>query len=662
MIQAFVALLCMSLAASTRDELSAWPWPDGSFIPAEIVEIDLDLAPRERWRDVAERYKNVLPRYLSYWKESLLNAFDEESIQTWLQFLDAEEEYVEEMKAFVEACNHPNVTLDILKTFSAMYEMGSPLKSCSGILAAAPNGTVFHARNLDYRKVSVVLDVHFMRGGQYLFQSVSFLGGVGVHTGMRVGGWTVEQNTRANGVGDSLQGAISPTGSSDKPFLDLKAAKLGGKPFSFTVRRAMEQVATFKEAVDTLVQAQYMAPMYFVMAGPGSYEGAIVTTDRVPTPLGYAAVQTLSPQIDKWFLVQTNDDAWDPEVSEKRRSALTSHMETLGQEDVSLSKMQHFLRLPPVGTIDLIYEWTAVVAQSRESTMLAPAGHPSAGPELPAYVWEDYLKEVKVNKTDAEKDLTDLFGPQAQMVVSTTEAPATPNTSSPAATPNASSPAATPNASSPSAMSNTPTPMTTPNTSSQGATPHASTLLATPNVTSPATAPATKAKPLAVHPDAKMAAAAARALTAAQTPAAQATPATASTVSVEEAVVVEATPAQPTQSQQAAWSSGDLGRLLGPRALAKVASSAGDVLNALGKAQAVVSTTEAPATPNASSPWVTLAAPTPMTTPNTSSQTATPNASTPLATPNATSPASATVTTDVAFVVEATPAQPTQNQ
>merc|ERR1719421_2548449 len=116
---------------------------------------------------------------------------------------------------------------------------------------------------------------------------------IGVHTAMRPGGWTFEQNTRTN----------------NDVWENFEALKAGGKLFAEEVRSIMENVASFEDAIEAVTSTNWAAPQYFVMAGALPYEGAVVTIDRGTHRLpGTPPVQRLNAANSTWHLVQANDD------------------------------------------------------------------------------------------------------------------------------------------------------------------------------------------------------------------------------------------------------------------------------------------------------------------------------------------------------------------
>merc|ERR1719188_2124360 len=96
-----------------------------------------------------------------------------------------------------------------------------------------------------------------MRGGQPLYTSVTWPLQLGIHTALRFGGWSFEQNTRRSG--NDMQE-------------DLAALQKGGLQAGMFARKAMETIPDFETAVHTLWNGNWAAPQYFIMAGAQPWE------------------------------------------------------------------------------------------------------------------------------------------------------------------------------------------------------------------------------------------------------------------------------------------------------------------------------------------------------------------------------------------------------
>ncbi|CAE7852610.1 ASAH1, partial [Symbiodinium microadriaticum] len=157
-------------------------------------------------------------------------------------------------------------------------------------------------------------------------------------------GWTVEQNTRnPNDWHKNLQA--------------LKDAK--GDLFGWRVRQVMETTPTYQGALTTLVNAEFIAPMYFIMSGKGRYEGAVVTKDRGDEHLADTeAVRQLSEANGTWYLLQTNDDAnkW-PEDSRRPTTKLMLAGEN--QAEVDQPFIWKNIRSQTLVTPITVFTWVA---------------------------------------------------------------------------------------------------------------------------------------------------------------------------------------------------------------------------------------------------------------------------------------------------------------
>jgi len=339
--------------------------------------VDLDVDPEERWKEVILYYKDLgaiegltldgaqpepAPDVAKVWTESVQSQLDEDfegELRGWLKY------------------GGFNLTREKMLTTTAMYEMNYP-NYCSGILAAMPNGTVVHGRNMDYfLRIQVkgkmvgwpdlTVDVTFLRGGQPLMTSVTWPMQLGIHTAMRFDGWTFEQNTRR--LGNDLE-------------LNTAAVQQGGQVFGLLARRVMERVPDFETAVQELWSSNLAAPSYFIMAGAGPFEAAVLSMDRggVHDPSSPPLIR-LNEENNTWHLLQTNDDVTGS-PKDYRRPLETMKLKGAVQSQVSpewvFSEMHGFgLKNPAT-----VFTWVAVPATGFHRTVLP--NETWAQPEIPA--------------------------------------------------------------------------------------------------------------------------------------------------------------------------------------------------------------------------------------------------------------------------------------
>mmetsp|Transcript_176796 Transcript_176796/g.430086 ORF Transcript_176796/g.430086 Transcript_176796/m.430086 type:complete len:388 (-) Transcript_176796:68-1231(-) len=324
----------------------------------ETMEINLDLPPRQRFKFLAKKYRNWY-RGLIDKRIEAIKQFDPAFLDEIVANLNLEDEYREEIEGFLEEINDPRCTLRLSLIGQMKYELGfSQDFACTGIVAAMENGTVVHGRNMDvakspFRYGEGMFNAVFKRNGQPLYESPFSVGIFGVGTALRYGGWSIEQNTRSTR-------ARSQEAWNEEV---LAAAKMGGKAFPFVVRSIIERVPDFDTAVREFANAKFMAPHYWILAGAKPFEGAVVTTGRVGLPTD---VRLLKNEPNDWFLIQTNDDHWQPPADPRRNSARTT-MTLQGRHRVQHSSVWESMRSAPVCNPSTWWTWQAIPALNATS-------------------------------------------------------------------------------------------------------------------------------------------------------------------------------------------------------------------------------------------------------------------------------------------------------
>lgn len=208
-----------------------------------------------------------------------------------------------------------NVTMSELEFFQIFYEI---LMQCTGVLARDGDGNILHGRNMDIGLPvqNLTVQVAWKRGGRKIMESTQYLGYVGVHTGMRLGGWSVQANER-------LVLTPGPAIGYDNAILLLTAAAFleGHQPVGQFLRKTLLEHGTLEDALPALLHTKLASPLYLIAGGLSG--GKIITRDRMgparesqdtsvfgrqPVPPGAAELN-----VSGWFRVQTN---WDPWVNE----------------------------------------------------------------------------------------------------------------------------------------------------------------------------------------------------------------------------------------------------------------------------------------------------------------------------------------------------------
>lgn len=332
-----------------------------SAAPIQTEVINLDLPPAERWRDFALRHRQEIIGKATSMGQLYEKALGPEVAARWMKAAPLDAELLAEYESLVTYAGHPAVTLQRLVLTDMWQAVDAPTFGCTGFLAAMPNGTVIHGRNIDYEidkleevaaRVGVSLaaggggffDGVFLQGGKPVVSFVGTVGSLGITTGMRIGSWSWNSNAR-----------IAPNNMT----ANLLATERGSLNFPWVARKLLTEVPDFDTAVRAFSTTNFNAPNYFILAGSGPFQGAVVTVDcgGVREP-GTPPVQTLSRERGVWYLVQTNDDLLGP-PADARRGAALARLARSPQAEVSEAFVLREMRRSPITNSDTLLTWIA---------------------------------------------------------------------------------------------------------------------------------------------------------------------------------------------------------------------------------------------------------------------------------------------------------------
>jgi hypothetical protein len=190
MIRTALALLVLSSTAILTSGTYIGQNPYG----IEIHKIDLNLDPKDRFRDVAHHFKEPATAALNFYVNYLPGP------AWWVleNFLDMVHfelsDYFQEVVGMAEAMD---IKTNILLIMQFVYELSA---FCTSNIVADTNGTVTHVRNLDFLNADVMRSITyegwFYRGDQLIFKSIMFAGLNGVMTGIKPGNFSISLNQR----------------------------------------------------------------------------------------------------------------------------------------------------------------------------------------------------------------------------------------------------------------------------------------------------------------------------------------------------------------------------------------------------------------------------------------------------------------------------------
>ncbi|KAL5016852.1 hypothetical protein ScPMuIL_006441 [Solemya velum] len=321
--------------------------------------VNLDLPEEERWNGVIAKYGD----YIKQAAKEIINQVPVEAMPL-VEMIAADIDkylpspYAGEMRGIAKSAN---MNLGDVVIVNIIYDVTA---FCTSIGAQDTNGTIWHARNLDYRYRftdmlrNVTISVDFQRRGQTVYSSVTYAAYIGILTGQKPHKFTVTVDERDRGAW--WMNALMA-------ILYSKA-----KPMSFLVRDVLESSENFDDAVDTLSNTLTDASEYFIVAGTKPGEGAIITKGRL-APLD---IWKLNLTAGRWFEVETNYDHWvEPPAHDDRRHPAINAMEKLGQNQID--KMHLFndvMSLHPVLNNRTVY--TVVMSAANPDFIQSWVQHP----------------------------------------------------------------------------------------------------------------------------------------------------------------------------------------------------------------------------------------------------------------------------------------------
>ena len=188
--------------------------------------------------------------------------------------------------------------------FAALARIpGKHRGGCTGIIARTRDGTVAHARNLDFSPVDVMTQLVFTgiftRGGREVFRSQMVAGYTGLVTGAKMhgdDGFAIERNTR---YADHSHG-------NEEMFKHLTS----GRPTNgWSLRKILEEESSYEGAVAAIARVPYVSTEYAIVSGVR--KGTILAKE----PDTVAHRQTLGErniyQRDDYIIITNFDFFWD---------------------------------------------------------------------------------------------------------------------------------------------------------------------------------------------------------------------------------------------------------------------------------------------------------------------------------------------------------------
>nr|XP_002128649.1 N-acylethanolamine-hydrolyzing acid amidase-like isoform X1 [Ciona intestinalis]XP_026690758.1 N-acylethanolamine-hydrolyzing acid amidase-like isoform X1 [Ciona intestinalis]XP_026690759.1 N-acylethanolamine-hydrolyzing acid amidase-like isoform X1 [Ciona intestinalis] len=316
--------------------------------PAKTCTVNLDLLPLQRWNNFTSSCGFNLTKGREIINALIKSVVKPEVIEL-LQDVGAKLDdylplpYSDELRGLSSTLGLPLgdlVILNLLYDITAYDDSSS--KACTSIVASDKQNKIIHGRNLDYQMQpkylrEITIQVDFQRNKKSLFMATTYVGYIGVITGCRHGAFSISGDERDKG----------------KLWKNILTALNGGKSTFFAQRMILEQARNYEEALQMAINTPTIAPVYFILGGVKSWEGAIVVKDSGKV----ANVSLLGSDLKHpWYIVETNYDPWlRPPATDDRRDAAINAMNKVGKNNFSPQQLYNVLSVNLVFNKDTTY-------------------------------------------------------------------------------------------------------------------------------------------------------------------------------------------------------------------------------------------------------------------------------------------------------------------
>eukprot|EP00800_Vazella_pourtalesii_P018086 TRINITY_DN5709_c0_g2_i1.p1 TRINITY_DN5709_c0_g2~~TRINITY_DN5709_c0_g2_i1.p1 ORF type:complete len:352 (-),score=84.32 TRINITY_DN5709_c0_g2_i1:67-1122(-) len=314
-------------------------------------QIELEQQPEERWKEIAIDYKykiaGLVDELLQFFELSNKSKIIITELADDLQFY-LPSDTAREIHGL---SRYTGIPLGKLLLYNILHEITS---FCTSIVVEDKNGGIIHGRNLDFGLTNTLKDsvivVDVKRNGNVLCTGVTYAGYVGFFTGVKHMAFSLSANDRDSGT--LLENVLELLLNREGKFVGL------------VMRELLERdTVGYTEALLELETVELIAPCYVILGGVSPGEGAVITRGR----LAEIGVRFIDTSNDKWYVLETNFDWWNP-AGDNRRAAAIRALETAGRDGMSREGLYRVLSSPHV--CNNLTTFTAVMSAANEQVFV----------------------------------------------------------------------------------------------------------------------------------------------------------------------------------------------------------------------------------------------------------------------------------------------------
>lgn len=327
-----------------------------SRVPRHII--NLDVPPEKRWVQLVKQYK---PQLLSVYKK--MDAMFSEiagSVGLWfvrkiMGMFGDNPMYYYELKSIAEILEVP---LNKIILLQLCYECFS---ACTSIIIDDKTKlkNPIHVRTMDWDDTflrDLTVNIKFVKNHKVVFEGTTWVGYVGILTGVKPGVGSVSINYRR--TGGSIWKNIWNTLKFDFPI-------------GYLVRECLTNCDSYKNLRKCLEETKLIAPCYIIMTGVESGSGIVIVRERDDYntyPIG-----------NKGFICQTNIDPIDMRMDNHDNILMSIERNHMAREKCqslldSLSNEPLNNVIDPEPTIRHFLKYPILNHESIYANVMSPAG------------------------------------------------------------------------------------------------------------------------------------------------------------------------------------------------------------------------------------------------------------------------------------------------
>jgi len=333
--------------------------------------INLDTLPNERWKEVcsnqvyASNLQTIVGGFSAFF--GVLSA-ELSGLGKIVNTLYMPIEYGLEIRG---CAGYANVDYGWLTILNMIYEI---VGACTSIVAQTTQGTILHARNLDFwdgiwltsHLKNMTFTVEYHELGKLKFYATTFAGYAGVFSGMKPKAFSFSMDTRRYGsnITEYIHRLVED--------IIHRNATLT----TFLARDTLNGAKDFNSAVAKLSNSPLAGDVYYIVGGLTAGQGVVISRN----PVNATDVWQLDADNGRWYEVETNYDHWkQPPWFDDRVVPANKAMDALGRANITLDAiLQQVLSIKPVLNIQTTFSMLTSAATGEYTTYTRYCPYPCA--------------------------------------------------------------------------------------------------------------------------------------------------------------------------------------------------------------------------------------------------------------------------------------------